>query len=182
MSNDAQLDSLRLVARTAALASNLDWQLIVAGAGSRWADVDGLFRGSPRRLDRQIVIATPADLTAILVSGDLFLWPFADDEYSLIVLEAQAAGLAVVAPRSSAMLDIVANGETGMLVKPNNDASFANAVTFLLRQPDFRRTFARKAPQWVSANFGINVVAPLLSDAIRRISNEYRSRQPQTPA
>ena len=80
MSNDAQLDSLRLVARTAALASNLDWQLIVAGAGSRWADVDGLFRGSPRRLDRQIVIATPADLTAILVSGDLFLWPFADDE------------------------------------------------------------------------------------------------------
>jgi len=182
MSTDAHLDSLRIVARAALLASNLDWQLIVAGAGARRADVDGLFRGSPRRLDRHIAMATPEDLTAILVSGDLFLWPFVDDEFSPTVLEAQAAGLAVVGPRSSAMLDVVANGQTGMLTKPNNDASFANAVTFLLRQPDFRRTFAQKAPKWVSANFDINVVAPQLSDAIRRVGDVVRSRRPRPPA
>jgi len=182
MSTDAHLDSLRIVARAAVLASNLDWQLIVAGAGTRRADVNGLFGGSPRRLDRHIAIATPEDLTAILVCGDLFLWPSADEEFSPIVIEAQAAGLAVVAARSSAMLDVVANGQTGMLTKPNNDASFTNAVTFLLRQPDFRRTFAQKAPQWVGANFDINVVAPQLSDAIGRVSDAFRSRQPRTPA
>jgi glycosyltransferase involved in cell wall biosynthesis len=182
MSTDAHLDSLRIVARTAALASNLDWQLIVAGFGTRRADVDGLFRSSPRRSDRHIAIAAPEDLTAILVSGDLFLWPFTDEEFSLTALEAQAAGLAVVGPRCSALLDIVANGQTGMLTKPNNDASFANAVTFLLRQPDFRRTFARKAPQWVSANFDIGVVAPRLSETIGRVSDDFRSRQSRTPA
>lgn len=182
MSTDGHLDSFRLVARAAVMASSLDWQMIVAGAGPRRAEVDGLFRGSPRRLDRHIAMATPEDLTAILACGDLFLWPFADEEFSPTVLEAQAAGLAVVAARSSAMLDVVANGQTGMLTKPNNDASFANAVTFLLRQPDFRRTFAQKAPQWVSTNFDINVVAPQLSDAIGRVSDAFRSRQPRTPA
>jgi glycosyltransferase involved in cell wall biosynthesis len=91
-------------------------------------------------------------------------------------------GLAVVGPRSSAMLDVVANGQTGMLTKPGNEASFTNAVTFLLRQPDFRRTFAQKAPQWVSTNFDFNVVAPQLNAAILRVSDAFRSRQPRTPA
>jgi glycosyltransferase involved in cell wall biosynthesis len=112
----------------------------------------------------------------------VFLWPFVEEEFSPTVLEAQAAGLAVVGPRSSAMLDVVANGQTGMLTKPNNDASFANAVTFLLRQPDFRRSFAQKAPQWVGTNFDINVVAPQMSDAICRVGDAFRSRQPRTPA
>jgi glycosyltransferase involved in cell wall biosynthesis len=182
MSTDAHLNSFRIVARAAVMASNLDWQMIVAGTGPLRTEVDSLFQGSPHRLDRHIAIATPEDLTAILVCGDLFLWPFAAEEFSPTVLEAQAAGLAVVGPRSSAMLDVVANGQTGMLTKPDNDASFTNAVTFLLRQPDFRRTFAQKAPQWVSTNFDFNVVAPQFNDAIRRVSDAFRSRQPRTPA
>jgi hypothetical protein len=182
MSTDAHLDSFRIVARAAVMASNLAWQMIVAGTGPRRTEVDSLFQGSPYRLDRHIAITTPEDLTAIIVCGDLFLWPFAAEEFSSTVLEAQAAGLPVIGPRSSAMLDVVANGQTGMLTKPNNEASFTNAVTFLLRQPDFRRTFAQKAPQWVGTNFDFNVVAPQLNDAIRRVSDAFRSRQPQTPA
>jgi glycosyltransferase involved in cell wall biosynthesis len=182
MSTDAHLESFRAVARATVLASTLDWQMIVAGAGSRRAEVENLFGVAPRRLDRHIAIATPEDLTAIIASGDMFLWPFVDDEFSPTVLEAQAAGLAVVAPRSTAMLDVVANGQSGMLTKPNNDASFTNAITFQLRQPDFRRAFAQRAPQWVSGNFDINVVAPLLSDAIDRVRDAFRSRQPRTPA
>ena len=182
ISTAAHLDALALVARAAVMASNLDWQLIVAGAGSRRAEAEGLFRGSPRRMDRHVAVATSEDLTTILACGDVFLWPFVEEEFSPTVLEAQAAGLAVVGPRSSAMLDVVANGQTGMLTKPNNDASFANAVTFLLRQPDFRRSFAQKAPQWVGTNFDINVVAPQMSDAICRVGDAFRSRQPRTPA
>jgi glycosyltransferase involved in cell wall biosynthesis len=182
MATDAHLESWRVIARTAAIATTLDWQLIVAGIGPRRAAVEDLFRGSPRRLDRHVALATAEDLTAILVSGDVFLWPFADEALSPTVLEAQAAGLAIVAPRNSAMLDVVADGQTGMLTKPDNVASFANAVTFLLRQRDFRRTFARKAPQWVGANFDINVVAPQLGDALCRVGDAYRSRQPRTPA
>lgn len=182
MATDAHLESWRVVARTAALGTTLDWQLIVAGVGPRRAAAEELFRASPRRLDRHVALATAEDLTAILVSGDIFLWPFADEELRSTVLEAQAAGLAVVAPRNSGMLDVVADGQTGMLTKPDNVASFANAVTFLLRQRDFRRTFAQKAPQWVGANFHINVVAPQLSAALCQVGDTYRSRRPRTPA
>jgi glycosyltransferase involved in cell wall biosynthesis len=175
MATDAHLAAWQLVARTAVQASALEWQLIVAGSGPRRADAEDLFRGSPRRLDRHVALAAPEDLTALLASGDLFLWPFDDAEGASTVLEAQAAGLAVIGPRSLTMLDAVANGQTGMLVKPDNVASFVNAVTFLLRHPEFRRTFAQKAPQWVGANFDINVVAPRLSDALRQVSDGFHS-------
>lgn len=181
-STDAHLESLQVVARAAVLASTLDWQLIVAGAGPRRAEVEGLFRAAPRRLDRHVAVATAEDLTAVLVSGDVFLWPFADDALPPTVLEAQAVGLPIVGPRTSAMLDIVADGQTGMLTKPNNAASFTNAVTFLVRHGDFRRTFAQKAPQWVNANFDFNVVAPRLSGTLDRVADAYRSRQPGTTA
>jgi len=182
ISTDAHLEALQLVARAAVLASTLDWQLIVAGTGPRRGEVEALFRAAPRRLDRHVALATPEDLTAVLVSGDVFLWPFTDDAFSPTVLEAQAAGLPVVGPRNSAMLDIVADGQTGMLTKPNNAASFTNAVTFLVRQGDFRRTFAQKGPQWVNTNFDFNVVAPQLSSALDRVAKAYRSRQPRTTA
>ena len=182
MSTDAHLESFRTVARATVLAGTLDWQMIVAGAGSRRAEVEELFGVAPRRLDHHIAVATPEDLSAIIASGDMFLWPFLDDKFSPTVLEAQAAGLSVVAPRTIPMLDVVANGQSGMLTKPNNDASFTNAITFQVRQPDFRRSYAQRAPQWVSTNFDFNVVAPLVSDAIDRVRDAFRSRQPRTPA
>lgn len=182
MSTDAHLEAFRTVARATVLAGTLDWQMIVAGAGSRRAEVEELFGVAPRRSDRHVAVATPEDLSAIIASGDMFLWPFLDDEFSPTVLEAQAAGLAVVAPRSIPMLDVVANGQSGMLTKPNNDASFTNAITFQVRQPDFRRSYAQRAPQWVSTNFDFSVVAPLVSDAIDRVRDTFRSRQPRTPA
>jgi len=181
-STDTHLGVWQLVARAAVQASTLDWQLIVAGNGPRRADAEDLFRGSPRRLDRHVALAGPEDLTALLATGDIFLWSFDDSEGSSTVLEAQAAGLPVIGPRSSSMLDVVANGQTGMLAKPDNVASFANAVTFLLRHPDFRRGFAQKAPQWVGANFDINVVAPRLSDALRRVSEAFHAGGQRTLA
>jgi len=182
IATEAHREVWQLVARTAVQAANLDWQLIVATSGPHQGEAEDLFRGSPRRLDRHVALAGPEDVTALLASGDIFLWPFDDAEGSATVLEAQAAGLAVIGPRNSSMLDVVANGQTGMLAKPGNIASFANAVTFMLRHPDFRRGFAQKAPQWVGANFDVNVVAPRLSDALRRVSDAFRSGERRTLA
>lgn len=180
MATGPQVDSFRAVARAMALAVTVDWQLIVAGAGPRRGDIENIFRAAPRRLDRHVSITSPEELSTLLAAGDLFLWPSIDEHLSPTAVEAQAAGLAVVGSRSGAMLDIVADGETGMLTKPDNGASFANAVSFLLRQPDFRREFSKKAPKWAGANFDISVVAPRLDAVLRRIKNDFRGGEPRT--
>jgi glycosyltransferase involved in cell wall biosynthesis len=127
-----------------------------------------MFRSLPPASHRHVAVAGADELWTLLLAGDLFLWPSLDEDLSVTALAAQAAGLGVVAGRSSAMLDVVADGQTGMLVNPGNDASIANAVGFLLRHPEFRRNLSERAPGWVMANFEMKAVARRLDAALRR--------------
>jgi glycosyltransferase involved in cell wall biosynthesis len=163
------LDSFRVLAQAMIGLAPLNWWLIVAGRGAQRAEVEALFWRIPVRRHRFVPVETPADLLALLAAADLFVWPSVDETLSLPALEAQALGLPVVAGRSAAMQDVVADGRTGMLTKPGNAASFGNAVSFLLRQPDFRRTYASQGPEWVSRNFDMRIVAAELEAALRRI-------------
>lgn len=178
MATDRDLASFRIVARTMALFPMLDWRLIVAGAGPRQPEVEALFLSAPCRLDHHLTISTDDDLTGLLLTGDLFLWPSVDERFSPTAIAAQAAGMGVVGGRSAAMTDVVDNGRTGMLTKPANDVSFANAVAFLLRHPQFRRTYAQEARKWASANFDLAVVGPQLDAALRRVAAEFKRDPP----
>ncbi|MGE0119182.1 MAG: glycosyltransferase family 4 protein [Dongiaceae bacterium] len=180
MATDRDLASFRIVARTMALLPTLDWRLIVAGAGPRQAEVQAMFRSAPLRLDHHLTVSTDDDLTALLLTGDLFLWPSVDERFSPTAVAAQAAGMGVVGGRSPAMADVVDDGRTGMLTKPGNDVSFANAVAFLLRHPEFRRTYAQQARQWAGANFDLAVVGPQLDAVLSRIAEDFKRSRPGT--
>ena len=57
----------------------------------------------------------------------------------LACLEAQAFGLPVIAPAEGGPVEIVVNGETGLLARPRDTASFAEAIVSLASRPDERR-------------------------------------------
>ena len=52
--------------------------------------------------------------------------------FGIVLLEAMLAGLPVVATRVSAVPEVVADGETGLLVEPGDDAGVAAALGALL--------------------------------------------------
>jgi len=51
----------------------------------------------------------------LLAASDLYVWPAIGEAYGLAILEAQAAGLPVVAGETGGVGDIVAHGVTGLL-------------------------------------------------------------------
>jgi glycosyltransferase involved in cell wall biosynthesis len=55
--------------------------------------------------------------------------------FGLVFLEAMSAARPVVASNISAIPEIVADGETGLLVPPNDAASLAKAIQSLLDDP-----------------------------------------------
>ena len=169
MTTERHLESFRTIAQAMSSLSNLAWNLVVAGSGSQSKSVADLFRHLPRARYRQVPVATEDELFVLLLAGDLFLWPSVDEDYAITALEAQAAGLPVVAAKSSGMLDVVANEHTGMLVKAGNIPSISNAVSFLLRHPEFRRGYCQRGPEWVAKNFDLRVVARELDATLRRI-------------
>ncbi len=78
------------------------------------------------------------DVAALLARGAVYVWPGCGEAYGLAYLEAQAAGLPVVAFRTGGVPEVVADGETGLLVDPGDDAGFAAAVGRLLSDEALR--------------------------------------------
>ena len=69
-----------------------------------------------------------AELPAIYASADLYLWPAINEAYGMAFLEAQAAGLPVVAGRTGGVPAVVADGVTGVLTPIGDAAAFAAAI------------------------------------------------------
>jgi glycosyltransferase involved in cell wall biosynthesis len=116
-----------------------------------------------------VTIDNPVALLTFLASGDLFVAPSADETLPLAAIEAQAMGVPVVAARSPDAQIVVSDGKTGTLSKPGNIASLASGITFLLRHPNFRRTYAENGPGWVAKNFDVHAVGSQLDATLHRV-------------
>ncbi len=78
-----------------------------------------------------------------------------------VALEAMAAGRAVVASRVGGLVDIVADGETGLLVEPGDDAALAHAIASLAEDGERRNRMGHAAAARVEA-FRAGTVVPRL--------------------
>ena len=79
------------------------------------------------------------DVPQLLAACDLFLMPSLWEGFGLVLLEAMAQGLPVVASRVSAIPEIVAAGETGLLAPPRDVPALREALLTLLRDPPLAR-------------------------------------------
>ena len=73
-------------------------------------------------------------MPSIYGSGALYVWPGCGEAYGLAYLEAQAAGLPVVAQDIAGVPDVVRDGETGVLTPAGDAAAFADAIATLARR------------------------------------------------
>jgi glycosyltransferase involved in cell wall biosynthesis len=78
-------------------------------------------------------------------SADLFVMPSRSEAFGVVFQEAAAAGLPVVATRINAVPEIVADGETGLLVPPANPEALVTAMRTLIDSVDLRHTMGRAA-------------------------------------
>lgn len=76
------------------------------------------------------------DIPAYMRAFDVFALSSIYEGFGLVLLEAMAAARPIVATRVSAIPEVVADGETGLLVPPNDVAAFASALSRVLACPD----------------------------------------------
>lgn len=67
-------------------------------------------------------------LTALLRATDVFAFPSLKEGWGLVVLEAQASGLPVVASGISVLREYLVDGENALLVPPDDEGALAGAL------------------------------------------------------
>lgn len=156
-----KLSSYRLLAQALDRLTDRPWHLLIVGDGPARRDVEAAL--APLRRRTTFVGLREGDhLAPMLAAADLFVWPAVNEAYGMALLEAQAAGLPVVAGASGGVGNIVAHDKTGLLVPVGDADAFANAVETLLADRDRRHGFGRAALAKVAASHDIDAAGMML--------------------
>ena len=118
-----KVESYRRIAGALAHLSG-DWRLDIIGDGDARADVDALFQPFTDRVQFHGALDVPAEIRARMEAADIFLWPGVNEGVGMVWLEAQAAGLPVVAEDHPAAAELVVNARAA----PDDPAGLAALI------------------------------------------------------
>ncbi len=108
-----------------------------------------------------------AQLSVEYMRADCFCLPTIQEGFGLVFAEAMVAGLPVVACRAAAVPEIVADGQTGLLVNPERPDELATALEKLLTNSGLRKEFGEESRRRVEA-YDLDRVARLFLEAVPR--------------
>jgi glycosyltransferase involved in cell wall biosynthesis len=91
------------------------------------------------------------DVRARLADADIFVLPSLSESSPNALLEAMAAGIAVVASNVGGVPEIVDDGRTGLLAPPADPAALADRIVQLMDAPDVRHRLAAAAQAHVAS-------------------------------
>lgn len=163
-----KLDSYRLLADALARLTDLDWSLDIVGDGPERNVVAALFAGmSAGRIHWRGELPREA-VAQVLAASDLYVWPGSGEAYGLAYLEAQAAGLPVVAQDVAGVPEVVRNGATGLLTPAGDVAAYADAIRALLSAPDERARMGAAARRFVTGERTLEAASARLNGILER--------------
>jgi glycosyltransferase involved in cell wall biosynthesis len=110
------------------------------------------------------------EVRSTLTHADIFCLPSHWEGLPLSLLEAMAAGAAVVATRVGDIPDVLQEGETGILVEPKRSAELADALGRLLDDPDERARLGRVGRERVRRDFDRSTMARRILEIYRELS------------
>ncbi|MET4805716.1 glycosyltransferase [Limibacillus sp. MBR-115] len=165
-----KLASYRLLAEALKTLATTDWEILVVGDGAASGEVREAFQGFANdQMPLRWARALPGEmLPTIYAAADLFVWPAIREAYGMALLEAQAAGLAVVAGREGGVPAVVDDQSSGLLTPPGDCRAFAAAVSRLIADPDLRGEMGRKAAERVSRTQNLDVSARKITTFLER--------------
>ena len=102
------------------------------------------------------------DLARTFASLDVFVHTGEAETFCQTVQEAQASGVAVVAPAAGGPLDLVDHGRTGLLYAPADPSSLLCSVAALVDDPAGRARLAAAAREAVAGRSWTRVVDELI--------------------
>lgn len=144
-----KLASYRIIAETLARLGDTRWQLDIAGDGPARAEVEALMAPFGTRVRYHGAVTGDA-LSSLYASASLLFWPGVNEALGMVFLEAQAAGLPVVAQNRPGMREVLAPGpypETA-----DGPEGLARMLATYLSDDSTRKAQGRAARQHVEAH------------------------------
>lgn len=141
-----------IAAAARVLERHPDVRFVVAGDGELRAELEELARPLGERFR---FLGARDDVPDLLASFEVFAFPSRFEGLCIAVIEAQAAGVPVVATPVGGIGETVVDGETGWLVPRGDAGALAEQISWCLDHPESARKVAAEARRRVRARFTV---------------------------
>ena len=100
-----------------------------------------------------------AELREQFRDASLLVLPSLEDNCPMVVLEAMASGVPVIAPNVGGVPDLIRDGENGLLIDPTSAESMRDAVARILHTPELAARLSRQARKDAEENYHPRTIA-----------------------
>lgn len=110
-----------------------------------------------------------SDIPQLLALSDILVLPSYTEGLPLVILEAMAAGLAVVATPVGGIPEVVIHQETGFLVPVEDVLALGDAIFKLLQNPLLKNEMGNKGLEMVRKNFSLEKMCQEVFDIYQKV-------------
>jgi glycosyltransferase involved in cell wall biosynthesis len=147
---------------------------------------DGPNRGGLEQLAEQLGIRDAVrftgfrrDVGSIYRASDVVALSSANEGTPVSLIEALAAGCAVVTTDVGGAVDVLDGGRVGFLVPAGDTKAFADRLEDLVRQPELRHEFGAAGREHVLARYSVDRLVHDIDRLYRRLLGAKASRLPE---
>jgi glycosyltransferase involved in cell wall biosynthesis len=148
-------------------------QCLVVGDGPSREE----FLSELKRLDLESIVRwipwveNPSEVLGLL---DIFVLPSLQEGLSLSILEAQAAGVPVVASNVGGISEAVIDGETGILVPPQDSKALKTALKKILEDRQLAQRMGQTASEHIKNRFNLSRMADQVIEVYQKILRDVQ--------
>ena len=161
-----KMESYRVTADALSYLQTSDWQLSIVGDGPARADIEKMFEVFGDR----VKFLGQLDRVAVAKAyqqASVFVWPGVNEAFGLVYLEAQAAGLPVVAQDRAGVREVIASSQS--LVPEGDPQSIARAIDSLLGDASLYHSVVKAGHDFVRKQHLLGTAANTLSEQLSQV-------------
>ncbi|MDD5026926.1 MAG: lipopolysaccharide heptosyltransferase II [Candidatus Omnitrophica bacterium] len=120
-------------------------------------------------------LGTQRNIPELLLNLDLVVLATTTHEaFGRVIVEAQAAGVPVVATEVGGVVDIIENGRTGLMVPPSDPQSMAEAVVKIFKDPVLAAELAGEAYKKVKEKYNVELMVKNTLDVYAEALSNFK--------
>jgi glycosyltransferase involved in cell wall biosynthesis len=131
--------------------------------------------------EQVILTGYRSDLPNVFAASNICAMPSHEEPFGLVALEAMAMERPVIATRAGGVPEFLVPGEMGILIEPRDYQALANAILYLVNNPELAQTMGRNGRRHVAEYFNDRVYGQKIVATLDEVIEKRRGALHHVP-